>query len=113
MRGKDFRLGERVVVLIDGSQHTGSINRRVDEAGKHWQVILDDGGLYEAIASDIKRHREKYVDPTPEEIAERAAAIRDEWPEQLARQRQVIKPEPLELSESRLWRRTSEGGLAE
>jgi len=113
MRAKDFRAGERVVVNIDGSQHTGSINRRLDEHGKRWLVILDDGRLHDADACDVKRHQVKYVDPTPEEIAERAAEIRAEWPEQLTRQRQVSKPERLEMRESHLWRRTPEGGLSE
>ena len=113
MRGKDFAAGERVVVSIDGSPYLGSISRRLDETGKRWQVRLDDGRLHDADACDVKRHREKYVDPTPEEIAERAAEIRAEWPEQLTRQRQVSKPERLEMQESHLWRRTPEGGLAE
>ena len=113
MRAKRFFAGDRVIVSIDGSQHTGDISRRLDETGKRWQVILDDGRLHEADACDVKRHQVKYVDPTPEEIAERAAEIRAEWPEQLTRQRQVSKPERLEMRESHLWRRTPEGGLSE
>ncbi len=113
MKGKRFTASERVIVLIDGSQHTGEINRRVDEVGKRWQVQLDDGGLHEADACDIKRHQVKYVDPTPEEIAERAAEIRAEWPDQLTRQRQVSKPERMQMRESRLWQQLPKGGLSE
>ena len=113
MRGKRFTAGERVVVSIDGSQYAGSISRRLNEAGTYWVVWLDDGRLHEAAAIDIKRHQVKYVDPTPEEIKSRTAEVQAEWPEAVRLQRQVSKPKPLELSESRLWRRTSEGGLAE
>lgn len=113
MRAKRFWAGERVFVNIDGSPYGGNINRRLDETGKRWQVRLDDGRLHDANAIDIKRHQVKYVDPTPEEIAERAAEIRAEWPDQLTRQRQVSKPERLQVRESRLWRQTPEGGLSE
>ena len=113
MKGKRFTASERVVVSIDGSQHTGEINRRLDEAGKRWQVQLDDGRLHDANASDIKRHREKYVDPTPEQIAERAAEIRAEWPDQLTRQRQVMKEERLQMRESKLWQQLPKGGPIE
>jgi len=113
MRAKRFFAGDRVIVSIDDSPYLGDISRRLDEAGKYWQVRLDDGRLHDADACDVKRYREKYVDPTPEEIAERAAEIRAEWPEQLTRQRQVSKPDRLEMRESHLWRRTPEGGLSE
>ena len=113
MRAKRFYAGERVIVSIDGSQHTGSISRRLDEAGKRWQVQLDDGRLHDANAIDIKRHREKYIDPTPEEIAERAAEIRAEWPDQLTRLRQVQKEERLQMRESRLWQQLPKGGPVE
>jgi hypothetical protein len=114
MKGKRFVAGERVAVSIDGSQHTGSISRRLDERGKCWDVLLDDGRRHAARAVDIRRVREPYRDPTPEEIAERAAAIQNEWPESERLRRQVQQPDDrLEMRESRLWRRTAEGGLAE
>jgi len=114
MSKKRFVIGERVVVNIDGSQHIGSISRQSDELGKRWSILLDDGSVHDANAIDIKRHRIKYVDPTPEEIAQRAAEIRAEWPEYLAiarwvdKREELVQPEPV-----RLWRKSRDGGLAE
>ena len=113
MRGKDFKLGERVVVNIDGSTYAGRIHRRLNEAGTCWLVWLDGDAMHEAYATDTRRERQRFEQLTPEELERRTAAIRAEWPEAVRLQRQVSKPQPLELSESRLWRRTSEGGLAE
>lgn len=113
MRAKNFRLGERVVVNIDGSTYAGSISRRLNEAGTYWVVWLDGDVIHWACETDIRRERQQFEELSPEELARRTAAIRAEWPEAVRLQRQVVKPEPLQLSESRLWRRTSEGGLAE
>ena len=113
MRGKAFRLGERVIVSIDGSPYAGSISRRLDEVGNYWQVRLDGDVLHDAYATDIRRERHQFEELTPEELARRTAAIRAEWPEAEWTRRQVIKPDRLELRESRLWRQTSEGGLSE
>ena len=113
MRGKDFRLGERVIVSIDGSPYAGSINRRLDEAGNYWQVRLDGDVLHDAFATDIRRERQRFEELSPEELERRTAAIRAEWPEAEWTRRQVIKPEPLQMRKSRLWRQTSEGGLSE
>ena len=113
MRGKDFRLGERVIVNIDGSPYAGSIHRRLDEVGNYWQVRLDGDVMHDAYATDIRRERHQFEELTPEELERRKAAIRAEWPEAVRLQRQVSKPQPIELRESRLWQRTSEGGLSE
>lgn len=113
MRGKDFRLGERVVVSIDGSPYAGSISRRLDEIGNHWVVWLDGNVIHDAHAVDIRRERQQFEELSPEELERRKAAIRAEWPEAVRLQRQVSKPDRVELRESRLWRRTSEGGLSE
>ena len=113
MRGKDFRLGERVIVNIDGSPYAGSISKRLDETGKSWLVWLDINVMHDAYATDIRRERHQFEELTPEELERRKAEIRAEWPEAVRLQRQVSKPEPLQLRESRLWRRTSEGGLSE
>ena len=113
MRGKDFRLGERVIVNIDGSPYAGTIHRRVNDAGTYWIVWLDGDVVHEAYATDIRRERHQFEELTPEELARRTAAIRAEWPEAEWTRRQVIKPEPLQMRESRLWRQTSEGGLSE
>ena len=113
MRAKKFYAGERVVVSINGSQHTGTISRRLDESGKRYVLWLDDGRLHNADACNVKPYREKYVDPTPEEIAERAAEIRAEWSEQLTRQRQVQQPERLQMRESKLWQQLPKGGPSE
>jgi hypothetical protein len=113
MRGKDFKLGERVVVNIDGSPYAGSISRRLNDAGTYWVVWLDGDVMHDAHAVDIRRERHQFEELTPEELARRTAAIRAEWPEAEWARRQVSKPEPLQLRESRLWRKTPEGGLAE
>ena len=113
MRGKDFKLGERVIVSIDGSPYAGSISKRLNEAGNYWVVWLDGDVIHWAHACDIRRERQRFEELSPEELARRTAAIRAEWPEAVRLQRQVIKPDRLELRESRLWRRTSEGGLSE
>jgi hypothetical protein len=113
MRGKDFRLGERVIVNIDGSQYAGSISRRLNDNGTYWLVWLDGNVMHDAHAVDIRRERHQFEVLSPEELERRKAAIRAEWPEAVRLQRQVSKPERIELRESRLWQRTSEGGLAE
>ena len=113
MRGKDFRLGERVIVSIDGSPYAGTIHRRVNDAGTYWIVWLDGDVVHEAYATDICRERHQFEELTPEELERRKAEIRAEWPEAVRLQRQVAKPDRLELRESRLWRKTSEGGLSE
>ena len=113
MRGKDFRAGERVIVSIDGSPYAGSINRRLDDAGNYWVVWLDGNVMHDAHAVDIRRERHQFEKLTPEELARRTAEIRAEWPESVRLQRQVSKPQPLQMRESRLWRQTSEGGLSE
>ena len=113
MRAKNFRLSERVIVNIDGSTYAGSISRRLNEAGTYWVVWLDGNVMHDAHACDIRRERQRFEELTPEELARRTAAIRAEWPEAVRLQRQVSKPEPVELSESRLWKRTPDGGLSE
>lgn len=35
--------------------------------------------------------RQRYVDPTPEEIAERSAAIRAEWCDEVRTQRETVR----------------------
>ena len=113
MRGKNFRLGERVIVNIDGSPYAGSISRRLNDAGTYWVVWLDGNVMHDAHACDIRRERQRFEELTPEELARRTAEIRAEWPQEEWARRQVGKPQPLQLTESRLWRRTSEGGLSE
>jgi|GEM_PF-3247348 len=114
MRAKNFAAGERVIVNIDGSPYEGNIGRRLDETGKRWSILLDDGMLHDANVIDVRRHRVMYVDPTPEEIAERAAEIRAEWPEQLTRARWAdIREQPVQPEPVKLWQKTRNGGLAE
>lgn len=113
MKGKDFKLGERVVVNIDGSPYAGSISRRLNDEGTYWVVWLDGNVMHDAHAMDIRRERHQFEELSPEELERRKAAIRAEWPEAEWARRQVTKPDRVELRESRLWRKTSEGGLSE
>ncbi|MGV2335054.1 MAG UNVERIFIED_CONTAM: hypothetical protein LVR18_13400 [Planctomycetaceae bacterium] len=53
MRAKNFQLGERVVVNIDGSTYAGSISRRLNEAGTYWVVWLDGDVIHWACETDI------------------------------------------------------------
>jgi hypothetical protein len=68
MKGKNFRLGERVVVSIDGSPYAGSISRRLDEVGNYWVVWLDGNVMHDAHACDIRRERQQFEELSPEEL---------------------------------------------
>ncbi|MGV2337634.1 MAG UNVERIFIED_CONTAM: hypothetical protein LVR18_27320 [Planctomycetaceae bacterium] len=98
MKGKNFRLGERVVVGMGGRPSAGSISRRLNEAGTYWVVWLPNGDVIHWACRNLNIRRSRQNNSrelSAEELARRTAAIRAEWPEAVRLRRQVAKPEPL------------------
>ena len=72
---------------------------------------LDGGDRIIANAADIQRQKHNFTnDPTPQEIAERAAEIRAEWPPELLLSRwQGPKAQPVQIQ--RIGKTSSAGRL--
>ena len=77
------RLGEHVQVMHEGAWFLGVVRQLWPPArGEQWRytIELDGGERIVANAGDIQRQKHNHTcDPTPQEIAERAAEIRAEW----------------------------------
>ena len=78
------KLGEAVQVMHEGAWFLGVVRQLWPPArGEQWRytVELDGGERIIANAADVQRQKHNFTnDPTPQEIAERAAEIRAEWP---------------------------------
>ena len=96
------RLGEAVQVMHEGAWFLGVVRQLwPPPRGEQWKytVELDGGEQIVANAADIQRQKHNFTnDPTPQEIAERAAEIRAEWPPELLLSRwQGPKAQPVEI----------------
>ena len=110
------KLGEAVQVMHEGAWFLGIVRQLWPPArGEQWRytVELDGGEHIIANAVDIQRQKHNFTnDPTPQEIAERAAEIRAEWPEQVRLQRMGKNPSPVvEVQEVHRCRASYLGGL--
>ena len=96
------KLGEAVQVMHEGAWFLGVVRQLwPPKRGEQWRytVELDGGERILANAADIQRQKHmKTSDPTPQEIAERAAEIRAEWPPEMLLSRwQGPKTQPVEI----------------
>ena len=110
------KLGEAVQVMHEGAWFFGIVRQLwPPPRGEQWKytVELDGGELIVANAADIQRQKHNFTnDPTPQEIAERAAEIRAEWPEQVRLQRMGTNGSPdVEVQEVHRCRASYLGGL--
>ena len=110
------KLGEPVQVMHEGAWFLGVVRQLwPPKRGEQWMytVELDGGEMIVANAADIQRQKHNFTnDPTPQEIAERAAEIRAEWPEQVRLQRMGKNPSPVvEVQEVHRCRASYLGGL--
>ena len=108
------RLGETVQVMHEGAWFFGIVRQLWPPArGEQWRytVELDGGERILAHAADIQRQKHvRTSDPTPQEIAERAAEIRAEWPPEMLLSRwQGPKAQPVQIQ--RIGRTSSAGRL--
>ena len=110
------KLGEAVQVMHEGAWFFGIVRQLwPPPRGEQWKytVELDGGELIVANAADIQRQKHNHTNnPTPQEIAERAAEIRAEWPEQVRLQRMGKNPSSVvEVQEVHRCRASYFGGL--
>ena len=96
------KLGEPVQVMHEGAWFLGVVRQSWPPArGEQWRytIELDGGEMIVANAADIQRQKHNVTnDPTPQEIAERAAEIRAEWPPEMLLSRwQGPKAQPVEI----------------
>lgn len=108
------KLGEAVQVMHEGAWFYGIVRKLWPPArGEQWQytIELDGGDQITANAADIQRQKHNFTsDPTPQEIAERAAEIRAEWPPEVASSRwQGAKAQPVEIQ--RIGRTSASGRM--
>lgn len=108
------RLGEAVQVMHEGAWFLGVVRQLwPPPRGEQWRytIELDGGERIVANAGDIQRQKHNFTnDPTPQEIAERAAEIRAEWPPEMAASRWTgAKAQPVEIQ--RIGRTSSPGRM--
>ena len=108
------KLGEAVQVMHEGAWFLGVVRQLwPPPRGEQWRytIELDGGEQIIANAEDIQRQKHNFTnDPTPDEIRERAAEIRAEWPPEMAASRWTgAKAQPVEIQ--RIGRTSSPGRM--